>query len=333
MNTHRMHSTTARIVAAGLSLGLIGLATALPGCRAARIAAARQALQQDTGEPSGIAEVRQLEFASPQEALSALRKAVETKDPVQLVEVFGPNWRGLQSGDAAQRERQRLGFLARLDGSSFETVDGGAVLLVGMPDDPDRFPFAVPLRKDGGRWRWDTEAGITEIAVRRVGRNELDTIEALHTIAAAQMAFRDRDVDGDGKANYASRLLAAPRSNDALHVPGGPADSSLIGPALADADATGGRADARPFHGYLYVMLPAQGPGAPGGARDFRDTFRRLVDGFAVLAYPAAYRESGVTCFLMGADGIVYEKDLGDDTEAAARRIDSFDPAGWARVR
>lgn len=328
-----MRITPMNTIALGLSLGLVTIVATLPGCRAARIAAARQALQTETGEPSGIAEVRQLEFASPQEALAALRRAVESKDPVELVEVFGPNWRGLQSGEAAERERQRLAFLARLDGSSFETVDGGAVLLVGMPDDPDRFPFAVPLRRDGGRWRWDTDAGITEIAVRRVGRNELDTIEALHTIAAAQMAFRDRDVDGDGQANYASRLLAAPGSKDALHVPGGPVDSSLVGPALAAADATGGRAGATPFHGYLYRMLPTQGPSASGGAKDFRDTFHRYIDGFAVLAYPVEYRVSGVTCFVMGADGVVYEKDLGDDTETAAAKIVSFDPAGWARVR
>lgn len=333
MHETTMHHGTFRIATVGLVFGLIATAAALPGCRAARIAAAREAIKQDTGEPSGIAEVRQAEYSSPQEALSALRRAVETKDPVRLVEVFGPNWRGLQSGDAAQRERQRLAFIARLDGSSFEMVDGGAVLLVGRPEDPDRFPFAVPLRKDGGRWRWDTDAGIVEIAVRRVGRNELDTIEALRTIAAAQMAFRDRDVDGDGRPNYASRLIAAPSSKDALHLPGGPAESSLVGPALADADVTGGRPGATPFHGYLYVVLPSQGPGAAGGARDYRDTFRRLLDGFAVLAYPSSYRETGVTCFLMDADGVVYEKDLGDGTATEAARIAAFDPTGWAVVR
>lgn len=325
-------NTIARLVALVAAVGLGAATITLPGCRAARIAAARKALKQDTGEPSGIAEVSQEHFASPEEALAALRGAVQSKDPVQLVEVFGPNWRGLQSGDAAQRERQRLAFLARLDGSSFDTVGGGAVLLVGRPDDPDRYPFAVPLRHEPAGWRWDTDAGILEIAVRRVGRNELDAIEAMRTLAAAQIAFRERDVDGDRRANYASSLFGTGSNRDALHVVGGSAESSLIGPALADADVSGGRDGAVPFHGYYFMMLSSQGPGAPGGAKDYRDGSRRLVDGFGLLAFPAEYRDSGVTCFIMGSDGIVYEKDLGDDTEATAKSLKAFDPTGWAKV-
>lgn len=331
MNTF-VHVLTSRALPLGVSLAVVVAATALPGCRAARIASARQALKQVTGEPSGIAEVRQLSYADPDAALAALRSAAETMDPVELVEALGPNWRGLLSADATERDRQRRAFLARLEGSSFEMVDGGAVLLVGGPQDPDRFPFAVPLRKESAGWRWDTDAGIHEVQVRRVGRNELDTIEALRTIAAAQLAFRDGDVDRDGKPNFAASLMGSDTRKDALHVPMGPVETSLIGPSLADADVSDGRTGAVPFHGYFYAMLPMQGPGAPGGARDFRDSFRRYVEGFAVLAFPAEYRVGGVTCFVMGSDGTVYEKDLGDDTAAAAAKITSFDPTGWARV-
>lgn len=332
MHNSNMKTTMARIGSVGLVLGLVAVATALPGCRAARIASARQALKQATGQPSGIAELSQRHFDSPDAALAAMRSAVESMDPVELVETFGPNWRGLQSPDPADRERQRRSFLARLDGSSFEIVEGGAVLLVGKPDDPDRFPFAVPLVKQADGWRWDTAAGIIEMQVRRVGRNELDTIEALRTIAAAQLAFRDRDVDGDGKPNFASSLIGQEVVKDALHRPGAPSDTSLIGPVLADADVTGGRDGAKPFHGYFYAMLPAQGAGAAGGAKDFRDATKRYVGGFATLAFPAEYRSTGVTCFLLGPDGSVYEKDLGDDTANALTKVTSFDPTGWARV-
>jgi hypothetical protein len=325
---------SARVLPLGLSFGLIvTAASTLPGCRAARIASARQALKQATGEPSGIAEVKQLEYASPEASLAALRSAAETMDPVLLIEALGPNWRGLLSGDPAERDRQRRAFLARLDGSTFETVDGGAVLMVGRTDDPDRFPFAVPLRKHPGGWQWDTDAGIIEVQVRRIGRNELDTIESLRTIAVAQLAFRDRDVDGDGQPNFAASLMGSETRKDALHRPIGPVETALIGPALASADATDGRAGATPFHGYLFAMLPMQGAGAAGGAKDFRDASRRYMGGFAVLATPAEYRVSGVTCFLMGPDGTVYEKDLGDDTATATAKITSFDPTGWAKVQ
>ena len=168
--------------------------------------------------------------------------------------------------------------------------------------------------------------------VRRIGRNELDSIEALRTIAAAQLAFRDRDVDGDGQPNFAASLMGSATRKDALHLPIGPIETSLIGPALASADVTDGRTGAKPFHGYLYAMLPMQGAGAAGGAKDFRDASRRYVGGFAVLATPAEYRVSGVTCFLLGPDGTVYEKDLGDDSESAAVKVTAFDPTGWAKV-
>ena len=332
MRTTFMHTLNSRVLPLGLVLGLAVTACLMPGCRAARIAAARKALQQESGQPSGIAEVTQLEYESPDAALAALRSAVTTKDPVTLVEVLGPNWRSLQSGDAAERERQRLAFLARLEGSSFETVSGGAILLVGRPEDPDRFPFAVPLVKSSGGWQWDTDAGILEAQVRRIGRNELDTIEALGTIAAAQIAFRDQDIDGDGRPNFASALIGSDTRSDALYRPAGPVETALIGPALASADVTDGRAGAVPFHGYLYSMLPMQGPGAAGGAKDFRDTYRRYMNGFALLAYPAEYRVTGVTCFIVGPDGTVYEKDLGDDSEAAAAKVTAFDPTGWAKV-
>lgn len=331
MNTF-VQVLASRAVPIGVSLAIFAAAATMPGCRAARIASARQALKQATGQPSGIAEVRQLDYATPDDALAALRSAADTMDPVELVEALGPNWRGLLSGDAAERDRQRRTFLARLHGSSFEMVDGGAVLLIGGPDDPDRFPFAVPLRKVADGWRWDTDAGIVEVQVRRVGRNELDTIEALRTIAAAQLAFRDRDVDRDGKPNFAASLMGSETRKDALHLPLGPVETSLIGSALAAADVSDGRTGAVPFHGYFYAMLPMQGPGAPGGTKDFRDSFRRYIDGFAVLAYPAEYRVGGVTCFVMGSDGVVFEKDLGDDTAAAAAKITSFDPTGWGRV-
>ena len=107
---------------------------------------------------------------------------------------------------------------------------------------------------------------------------------------------------------------------------------ALAAPALASADVTGGRTGATPFHGYLYAMLPMQGAGAAGGAKDFRDASRRYMGGFAVLAHPADYRASGVTSFIMGPDGAVYEKDLGDETASAAAAITSFDPTGWGRV-
>lgn len=275
----------------------------------------------------------QRSFRNPEAAVASLGQALAAGDRAELSRLFGPRAKELRSADPEQDRQDLASFRRNLEaGSVIETQgDDRATVLVGE----DRWPFAVPLVRQGSSWKFDTDAGIDEMTSRRIGRNELRTIAACRTLIDAQAQYHSLDRDGDGVLEYARRLNSTPGSRDGLYWPPAPggADPSPIGPVLAAAasrrDADG---DPLPFHGYFYRLLTAQGPGAPGGERDY-SIGGKLTGGWAVIAWPADYGETGIMSFIAGDGGAVYERDLGPESAAVAESITRFDPAdGWNPV-
>ena len=205
------------------------------------------------------------------------------------------------------------------------------VLIVGK----EEFPFPIPVVRKDGKWQWDTAAGKDEILTRRIGENELATIGVMRTFVAAQFEYAQRERDGKG-IQYARRLMSRDGRKDGLYWPASSDDdASPLGPLIAAAYSEGYRRSGdRPsaYHGYNFRMLYAQGPNARGGALEYimKD---RMIGGFALIATPAEYGNSGVMTFIVNQDGDVFQKDLGPDTKAAAARIKTFDPdADWVKV-
>lgn len=273
-------------------------------------------------------------FATPEDAAAALAEAVRAQDVQALLGVVGPSSKSwLSSGDAvADREDWRK-FLAAYDQKHTvsKVTDSRAVLLVGDGD----WPFPAPLVRQGETWAFDAVAGREEIINRRVGRNELDAIQTLLAIVDAQREYAAADPDGNGSPDYARRFMSSDGTKDGLFWPAGANEPpSPLGPLVGAAtrEGYGPKAEPQAYHGYRYRMLTAQGKDAPGGAYSYlvKD---RMLGGFAVLAYPARYGVSGVMSFVTNHDGIVYQKNLGRNTDALAAKMQTFNPdAGWRKV-
>jgi len=310
-----------------------GLAAALLGASAVAQAPAPVAPAAQQARPRPIPPQA---FRSPEEGFAAFVAALRARSEAQGVRVLGSaGYRFLRSGDAVADRAARDRFLAAHDLRSeiLRPAPGRAVLQVGA----DSWPLPIPMLERGGAWRFDAVAGGREIADRRIGRNELATIETLRAIADAQRDFaRTAGRQGAFQA-YARRFFSTPGQRDGLYWPTreGEAESPL-GP-LAAAASTGGynlRAGGppQPFHGYVFRILEAQGPSAPGGAMEFVVN-GRMIGGFAVIAVPARYGLSGIKTFMVSHHGVVWESDLGLETERAARAIAAFDPGpGWSEV-
>jgi len=192
---------------------------------------------------------------------------------------------------------------------------------------PDDWTLPIPIVKRGEAWRFDTKAGADEIRTRRIGRNELAVMQAALAYYDAQKDYALVDRNGDGVLEYAQRIVSTPGKKDGLYwaaLPGEP--ESPLGPLFGDY---------RPgddYHGYFFRILKAQGPNAPGGAYDYRIK-GRMVSGFALVAWPVKYGETGVMTFMVSHDGKIYERNLGPGTDAAARAMTRFDPGpGWQEV-
>lgn len=280
---------------------------------------------------AGCAATSGARYPSPDAAIAALEQAVRTDSTATLQELFGPAADELiSSGDDVEDRNQRQRFLELYDqGHHLEQdEDGFATLVIGTDD----WPFPVPLVRDDGSWAFDTEAGLDEVVNRRIGRNELFTIETCRAIVDAQREYAALGHGGQPAGSYARHFLSRdPQAHDGLYWPTAPGDPpSPLGALVAEAQAEGyvipsGEHAPKPFHGYLYHMLEAQGPSAPGGAADYV-VDGRMTRGFAVVAWPVEYGNSGVMTFVVGANGIVYEADLGDDTARIAGGMETYDP-------
>jgi hypothetical protein len=276
-------------------------------------------------------------FASPEDAGNALLAAGKSDDQAALLEIFGPDSKQLIfSGDPVEDKGVVKDFVA-----GYEVMhrwrkmqDGSEILLVGATN----FPFPIPLRKNGdGRWYFDTEAGKDEVLSRRVGRNELAIIRVCRAVASAQQQYFSQLHDGATTKQYAMKFISDPGKQNGLYwqsAEGQP--QSPLGPLAAFATSEGYsvRPDAHiPFHGYYFRMLDGQSDKAKGGAKDYV-VGGKMVRGFAFVAYPAEYGNSGVMTFIINQDGVLYQKDLGKDTTELAAAMTRFDPdSGWTPVQ
>jgi hypothetical protein len=277
----------------------------------------------------------QRSFATPEAAATALVQAVRGNDNTAVLAILGQSsspW--LSSGDPVADRATRERFVQRYEekNSIAMAPDGKALLTLGADD----WPFAFPLVKGKAGWRFDTEAGKTELLARRVGENELAVVNVLLAIVDAQREYASADRDGSGLRQYATKISSTAGKRDGLYwktAPGEP--DSPLGPLVTRATSEGYKTTEgpQPYHGYLFRLLKSQGPQAKGGAMDYV-VRGRMIGGFAAIAYPAKYGNSGVMTFIVNHDGVVYERDLGKDTAARVASITRFDPgAGWTPVK
>lgn len=275
-------------------------------------------------------------FNTPEQAADALVTAVRDFDREEIKRIFGPELNKLGSGDERQDDEDFQRFAAAYDRRHDlqRAEDGTYTLLVGE----EYFEFPAPIVEEKGKWKFDTATGIDEMRNRRIGRNEFAAIRACQGYVKAQREYYVLDPDNDTVPAYANRIISSAGKRDGLYWPAGEnEDQSPIGPALAEAIEEGHiktAADNMPaYNGYHFRVLSKQGPGANGGAMSYLDDAGRMVKGYALLAWPADYGHSGVMSFQVSADGKVYEKNLGEQTAAAAAKIDAFDPSGWADAK
>jgi len=274
-------------------------------------------------------------FATPDEAGNAVLAAVKSGDQAALLAIFGPESKPLiSSGDAVEDKNigeafvEKYGMMHRWR----RLEDGSQILLVGG----DNFPFPIPLKKDaGGKWYFDTAAGKEEVLNRRIGRNELAIIEVCQAVGEAEGEYFSRLHDGATTKQYALKFISDPGKQNGLYWKSDEGQpESPLGPLVAFATAEGYSAKPEahtPFHGYYFRMLKGQSKNTPGGAKDYM-VGGKMVGGFAFVAYPAEYGNSGVMSFIMNQDGVLLQKDLGKTTAETASAMSEFDPAGWSPV-
>jgi hypothetical protein len=273
-------------------------------------------------------------FPTPEAAGDALVTAAKAADARALLQVLGPDGDDIiASGDPVADANTRMRFIEAYDAKHGieKTSDDKATLVIGDDD----WPFPIPLLREKDNWRFDTAAGREEILFRRIGRNELNTIQASLAYVDAQQEYAEKGFGGAGLAAYAQRIVSRPGKMDGLYWPpveGEP--ESPLGEFAAKAAFDGYRPGQQsiPFHGYYYKVLTQQGPAAPGGAIDYI-VKGNMIGGFALIAYPAEYENSGIITFMVNQDGVVYQKDLGPDTARIAGGTTAFNPdQGWEKV-
>ncbi len=266
-------------------------------------------------------------FKGPGAALDALLAAVQAGDAAAFDAIFGPGSEDLRSsGDPVADKAMRDRFLdAAQKHAGLEFVSPDRVLLSFGDDD---WPFPIPLVKSEKGWTFDTAAGKDEIINRRIGRNELYAIAVVHGIVDAQEEYAATDPTGSGIRQYAQRILSSPGQRDGLYWKSDANDSPLGElVALAVLEGYGGvdTSKPNPYHGYYFRLLKEQGKHAPGGAKSYLEN-GKLTGGFAVVAWPAEYGNSGVKTFVVNQRDLVFEKDLGADTEKIAKAMTAYDP-------
>ncbi len=282
------------------------------------------------------AQVSQKMFKSPRQAFNSLVAAARGNDTTELLAIFGPEGKDIiSSGDAVADEGARGRFVkAAEEAVRFSKLDSKTVLVV---IGKDKWPFAVPIVRSGKKWIFATKEGREEVLNRRIGRNELNTIQICQTYVTAQREYAAEDRIGDGVHQFAQHFLSNKGKKDGLYWDAAPGEeTSPMGPVIAHASEEGypvekGR-KRTPYHGYFFKILKGQGANAPGGEMDYVND-GKMVGGFALVAYPARYGVSGVMTFMVNQTGIVYEKNLGSETEELAGAITKYDPdKTWTRV-
>jgi Protein of unknown function (DUF2950) len=276
-------------------------------------------------------------FPTPDAAVIALAKAVKGGNLAEVMAIFGPDAQALvDTSDPVTARRNQQVFSVAFS-EYWRVVPAGlgrATLMVGF----EEWPFPIPLVKEGGEWRFDTAAGREEILARRIGRNELAAIRICRAYVGAQRRYARYGHDGKPAGIYATAFRSDPARENGLYWQARRGQrrsplGDLLAAASIDTVAVARRASnegPQPFHGYYFRILTAQGPAASGGARDYVVN-GKLTGGFALVAWPAQYDVTGIVTFVVNQDGVVFERDLGPDTEAAARAISTYNPdSSWA---
>ena len=271
-------------------------------------------------------------FASPEEAVASLQSATASADTNALRIILGPGAEDLQNPDRVQSTNELRNFSSALAETNHlvRVSDTLVVLELGA----DLWPFPVPIVKKDGGWFFDTDAGKDELLSRRVGNNELATIRVMRNYVDAQREYASTDHDGDEILEYAQKLVSSPGNHDGLFWPPDfEGDLSPIGPLMAYAQAQGyspelrteDEAERGPFHGYYFKLLTRQGKHAQGGKYNYVIN-GNMIGGFALVAWPAQYGDSGIMTFIVNQQGRVYQKDLGTATSKIARKMSAYDP-------
>jgi Protein of unknown function (DUF2950) len=278
----------------------------------------------------------QRRFDSPEDAVKALAAATKSGDRSAVDAIFGPDVKDLLSGDPKQDALEFASF-AKSIGMFYHLVPA-ANDRVTVDIGAQNWPLPIPLVKKDGKWIFDTAAGRVEIIDRRVGEDELNAIGVCRTYVAAQREYASEDRDGSGILKFAQKLKSMQGMKDGLYWKASDEeDQSPLGPLLAEAHAEGygGKTvegQPQPFKGYLFRILTAQGAAAPGGAYNYVVN-GNLIAGFALVAYPAHWGESGVMTFVVNQWGKVYESNLGPDSADVATAMTEFNPGSdWAVV-
>jgi len=272
-------------------------------------------------------------FASPGDATLALYTAVKSNDTQTVAAIFGSNSNDiLHTGDEVADKNMADNFIRRYEQMHRVVIepDQTATLYIGAENWP--LPISI-VKNSSSAWYFDTESGKTEILQRRVGTNENDAIEILHGLVDAQHDYASEPRNGEKTKHYALRFISDEGKQNGLYWKTGDNEpASPIGPLLVSATNEGynpQRGKESPFHGYYYRILTKQGSAAKGGARDYV-VDGKLTRGFAFVAYPAEYRNSGVMTFIVDEDGVVYQKDLGAQTSESAAAMKEYNPdATW----
>ncbi len=276
----------------------------------------------------------QQSYKTPEEAVTALVEAARSGSTETLLAVFGPDGEDIVlSGDDVADAAGRETFVKAYDAKhSMESEgDDKVVLILGE----EEWPFPIPVVRDNDAWIFDAEAGREEILARRIGRNELSAIQAVLAYVDAQNEYAEAARLNGGIATYAQRILSQPGKKDGLYWPAELGGKSPLGDLVAQAAADGYSVDEKraPFHGYFYKVLTRQGASAPGGAYDYI-AGDKMIGGFALVAYPAEYENSGIMTFLVNHDGIVFQKDLGSQTSQIVEAMTEFNPDDtWTRSK
>jgi hypothetical protein len=280
------------------------------------------------------AEPKQKTFKSPDAAVKALVDATRANDVKALEALFGPGSKDMiSSGDDVDDARGRAMFVKSYDDAHRleKAGDNKRILYVGKDD----WPMPVPIVKVGKLWSFNTQEGREEILSRRIGKNELGAIQTCLAIVDAEKEYATLDRDNNQLLEYTPKFASEKGKKDGLYWEAAPGEPlSPLGPFVASATAEGyeNPAQMSPYHGYLFRIITAQGENANGGAYSYIVN-GNMIGGFAIVAYPALYRASGVKTFIVNYEGVVYEKDLGPETAQLAAAVTVFDPdKTWKKV-
>lgn len=303
------------------------IAYAIVNC-AFLVLAAQGAPEQKQESTAATSQPQQKQFDTPKQAVDSLLTAAATFDVPALKQTLGPDSEDLVSSEDPVADKTRaLAFADKAKEKNSVEIDkkdpNRAILLVGNDD----FPLPIPIVKRKGKWSFDTKVGREEILNRRVGANELNAIEICRGFVEAQHEYAQEKHD-DSKVNqYAQHILSTPGKHDGLAWKNQDGTwGGAVGEEVAKALEEGYTAQrGQPYHGYYFKVLKGQGPAAPMGEMDFV-VGGAMIGGFALAAAPAEYRVTGVKTFIVGPDGVVYEKDLGPDTLKTFQSMDRYNP-------